>query len=195
MESLSDTYYIERILAGDTSCFASLFDRYGKQVYAWVCRVIQNREDAEELTEDVFVKAFQHLESFRGESDFLTWLYRIAYNLSISAVRKKKVEYLAIEDSQLSNISEEMIQDQLGQADSSERLDLLDWALEQLPPDDRALILLFYKEDKSIEELAQIMGLSIANIKVKLHRTRKKLYILMTEGQTTKQSGLKQRRL
>lgn len=195
MESLSDTYYIERILAGDTSCFASLFDRYGKQVYAWVCRVIQNREDAEELTEDVFVKAFQHLESFRGESDFLTWLYRIAYNLSISAVRKKKVEYLAIEDSQLSNISEEMIQDQLGQADSSERLDLLDWALEQLPPDDRALILLFYKEDKSIEELAQITGLSIANIKVKLHRTRKKLYILMTEGQTTKQSGLKQRRL
>ena len=195
MERLSDTYYIERILAGDTSCFASLFDRYGKQVYAWVCRVIQNREDAEELTEDVFVKAFQHLESFRGESDFLTWLYRIAYNLSISAVRKKKVEYLAIEDSQLSNVSEEMIQDQLGQADSSERLDLLDWALEQLPPDDRALILLFYKEDKSIEELAQIMGLSIANIKVKLHRTRKKLYILMTEGQTTKQSGLKQRRL
>lgn len=195
MESLSDTYYIERILAGDTSCFASLFDRYGKQVYAWVCRVIQNREDAEELTEDVFVKAFQHLKSFRGESDFLTWLYRIAYNLSISAVRKKKVEYLAIEDSQLSNVSEEMIQDQLGQADSSERLDLLDWALEQLPPDDRALILLFYKEDKSIEELAQITGLSIANIKVKLHRTRKKLYILMTEGQTTKQSGLKQRRL
>ena len=160
-----------------------------------MCRVIQNREDAEELTEDVFVKAFQHLESFRGESDFLTWLYRIAYNLSISAVRKKKVEYLAIEDSQLSNVSEEMIQDQLGQADSSERLDLLDWALEQLPPDDRALILLFYKEDKSIEELAQITGLSIANIKVKLHRTRKKLYILMTEGQTTKQSDLKQRRL
>lgn len=195
MESLSDTYYIERILAGDTSCFASLFDRYGKQVYAWVCRVIQNREDAEELTEDVFVKAFQHLESFRSESDFLTWLYRIAYNLSISAVRKKKVEYLAIEDSQLSNVSEEMIQDQLGQTDSSERLDLLDWALEQLPPDDRALILLFYKEDKSIEELAQITGLSIANIKVKLHRTRKKLYILMTEGQTTKQSDLKQRRL
>ncbi len=195
MESLSDTYYIERILAGDTSCFASLFDRYGKQVYAWVCRVIQNREDAEELTEDVFVKAFQHLESFRGESDFLTWLYRIAYNLSISAVRKKKVEYLAIEDSQLSNVSEEMIQDQLGQADSSERLDLLDWALEQLPPDDRALILLFYKEDKSIEELTQITGLSVANVKVKLHRTRKKLYILMTEGQTTKQSGLKQRRL
>lgn len=195
MERLSDTYYIERILAGDTSCFASLFDRYGKQVYAWVCRVIQNREDAEELTEDVFVKAFQHLESFRGESDFLTWLYRIAYNLSISAVRKKKVEYLAIEDSQLSNVSEEMIQDQLGQADSSERLDLLDWALEQLPPDDRALILLFYKEDKSIEELTQITGLSVANVKVKLHRTRKKLYILMTEGQTTKQSCLKQRRL
>ena len=191
MESLSDTYYIERILAGDTSCFASLFDRYGKQVYAWVCRVIQNREDAEELTEDVFVKAFQHLESFRGESDFLTWLYRIAYNLSISAVRKKKVEYLAIEDSQLSNVSEEMIQDQLGQTDSSERLDLLDWALEQLPPDDRALILLFYKEDKSIEELAQITGLSVANVKVKLHRIRKKLYILMTEGQTTKQFGLK----
>ena len=55
MEGLSDTYYIERVLAGDTSCFACLFDRYGKQVYAWVWRIIQNREDAEELAEDVFV--------------------------------------------------------------------------------------------------------------------------------------------
>lgn len=186
MEGLSDIYYIERVLAGDTSCFACLFDRYGKQVYAWVCRIIQNREDAEELTEDVFVKAFRHLESFRGECDFLTWLYHIAYNLSISAVRKKKIEYLAIEESQLSNVSEEMIQNQLGQVDSSEQLDLLDWALEQLPPDDRALILLFYKEEKSVEELAQIARLSQANVKVKLHRIRKKLYILMTKGQKKK---------
>lgn len=86
----------------------------------------------------------------------------------------------------MSNVSEEMIQNQLGQVDSSEQLDLLDWALEQLPPDDRALILLFYKEEKSVEELAQIAGLSQTNVKVKLHRIRKKLYILMTKGQKKK---------
>lgn len=183
MKGFSDTYYIERILAGDASCFACLFDRYSKQVYAWIFRVVQNKEDAEELTEDVFIKVFQKLDSFRGESSFGTWLYRIAYTLSISAVRKKKVEYLAIEETQLSNVSEEEVMASLGQYGLSEQLDLLDWALEQLSPDDRALILLFYKEDKSLEELALITGMSLANVKVKLHRIRKKLYVLLTEEQ------------
>ena len=93
------------------------------------------------------------------------------------------MEYLAIEETQLSNVSEEEVMASLGQYGLSEQLDLLDWALEQLSPDDRALILLFYKEDKSLEELTLITGMSLANVKVKLHRIRKKLYVLLTEEQ------------
>ena len=70
MEGLSDTYYINRILAGDTSCFACLLDKYSQPLFALIFRIVQNREDAEELTEDVFIKAFRQLESFRGEGKF-----------------------------------------------------------------------------------------------------------------------------
>lgn len=181
MEGLSDTYYINRILAGDTSCFACLLDKYSQPLFALIFRIVQNREDAEELTEDVFIKAFRQLESFRGEGNFANWLYRIAYNMAISAVRKKKMEYLSIEDSQLTNVSEEEVQEALGSYGTAQQLEWLDRALAQLPPDDRALILLFYTEEKSLDDLTGITGLSLSNLKVKLHRIRKKLYVLLTE--------------
>lgn len=171
MEGLSDTYYINRILAGDTSCFACLLDKYSQPLFALIFRIVQNREDAEELTEDVFIKAFRQLESFRGEGNFANWLYRIAYNMAISAVRKKKIEYLSIEDSQLTNVSEEEVQEALGSYGTAQQLEWLD----------RALIQLFYMEEKSLEDLTGITGLSLSNLKVKLHRIRKKLYVLLTE--------------
>ena len=136
MEGLSDTYYIN---------LACLLDKYSQPLFALIFRIVQNREDAEELTEDVFIKAFRQLESFRGEGNFANWLYRIAYNMAISAVRKKKMEYLSIEDSQLTNVSEEEVQEALGY------------------------------------DLTGITGLSLSNLKVKLHRIRKKLYVLLTE--------------
>ena len=170
MEGLSDTYYINRILAGDTSCFACLLDKYSQPLFTLIFRIVQNREDAEELTEDVFIKAFRQLESFRGEG-----------NMAISAVRKKKMEYLSIEDSQLTNVSEEEVQEALGSYGTAQQLEWLDRALAQLPPDDRALIQLFYMEEKSLEDLTGITGLSLSNLKVKLHRIRKKLYVLLTE--------------
>lgn len=105
MENLSDTYYIHRILEGNTSCFACLLDKYSHPLFNLIYRIVGNKEDAEELTEDVFMKAFQQLESFEGRGDFSNWLYKIAYNMSITAVRKKKVELLAIDDFQLTNAS------------------------------------------------------------------------------------------
>ena len=109
MENLSDTYYIHRILEGNTSCFACLLDKYSHPLFNLIYRIVGNKEDAEELTEDVFMKAFQQLESFEGRGDFSNWLYKIAYNMSITAVRKKKVELLAIDDFQLTNASSDFL--------------------------------------------------------------------------------------
>lgn len=179
MELYTDTYYIQRIQAGDTACFACLLDRYSQPVYSLIVKLVGNREDAEELTQDVFMKVFKHLSSFKGECRFSTWIYRIAYNTAISETRKKRHEFLSIEESLINNVSEEEVAASLGRSDNSEQLDRLDAALGQLPPDERAIILLFYMKEKTIDEVADISGLTPANVKVKLHRIRKKLFVLL----------------
>lgn len=179
MELYTDTYYIQRIQAGDTACFACLLDKYSRPVHTLIFKVVRSREDAEELTQDVFMKIFKNLSSFKGDCGFSTWVYRIAYNTAISCVRKKKYEFLAIEETTLTNISEEEVSEMLGRTDTSGQIQRLDAALEQLPPDERALILLFYMKEKTVEELAAITGLTTSNTKVKLHRIRKKLFVLL----------------
>lgn len=180
MESYADTYYIERIQAGDTASFAYLLDKYSRPIHSLIVRIVGSREDAEELAQDTFVKAFRSLSSFKGGSSFATWLYRIAYNTAISHTRKKRYEFLAIEDSALENVSGEDANDLLGQeATAAKQLVRLEKALTQLPPDERALVLLFYHKEKTIEEIVAITGLTASNVKTKLFRTRKKLYLLI----------------
>lgn len=179
MELYSDTYYIKRIVAGDTGCFACLLDKYSRPVHSLILKMVGNKEDAEELAQDVFMKVFRNLPSFKGDCSFSTWIYRIAYNTAISELRKKKQEFVAIEESQINNVSAEDVSEILEHTSVSEQLDKLEIALAQLSPDERALILLFYHKEKTIEELTVITGLSASNAKVKLHRIRKKLFVLI----------------
>jgi len=181
MERLADTYYIEKIQAGETECFAVLLERYSQPVFSLIIKIIGNREDAEELTQDVFLKVFRSINSFQGESRFSTWLYRIAYNTAISATRKKKQEWLPIDEMQLKDVTEEYIGTELERVNNEIQLAWLENALELLPPDDRALVLLFYMQEKSIEEIGYVTGHSISNVKTKLHRTRKKLFALIND--------------
>jgi RNA polymerase sigma-70 factor (ECF subfamily) len=181
MELYSDTYYIKRIQEGDTTAYACILDKYSRQVYSLAFKVVRNREDAEELAQDVFLKAFKHLNGFKSDSSFSTWIYRIAYNTAISYTRKKKQEYLAIEEAVIANVAEEEVTNDLGQADPDRQIEILDKALAQLPPDERTMILFFYMEGKSIDEIAFITTFSISNVKTKLHRIRKKLFVLIKE--------------
>ncbi|MDR1403553.1 MAG: RNA polymerase sigma factor [Tannerellaceae bacterium] len=177
MEFHADTY----LLKGDTATYVCILDKYSRRVYSLVFKIVRNKEDAEELAQDVFLKAFKHLDRFKGESSFSTWIYRIAYNTAISYTRKKKHEWLAIEESAIVNVSEEAVADALGETDSSGQMEILDKALARLSPDERAIILFFYMEGKSIDEIASITAFSVSNVKTKLHRIRKKLFVLMKE--------------
>ncbi|MDR1645187.1 MAG: sigma-70 family RNA polymerase sigma factor [Tannerellaceae bacterium] len=180
MELYSDTYYVKCVLAGDTTCFACLLDRYSRQVHLLIFRLVRNREDAEELTQDVFMKVFRSLSAFKGESSFSTWIYRIAYHTAISEMRKKKHEFLAIDEALIENAPEEMTAEMFGANDDSEQITRLETALSRLAPDEQAILLFFYTEEKSIEEIAHITGLSQSNVKVRLHRIRKKLFVMLT---------------
>ena len=179
MELYSDTYYIQRVQEGDTACFACLVDRYSQPVFALINRIVQNREEAEELTQDTWLKVFAHLSGFKQQSSFSTWLYRIAYNLAISATRRRRQECLPIDEAIIERVTEEDVDQWMGNGSDEESLVHLERALQLLSADDRALILLFYWHQKSIEELAEITGQKPTNVKVRLHRIRKKLYVIL----------------
>ena len=85
-----ESYIITRILAGKTEEYAYFLDTYGQPVFSLIVRMVNSEEDAEELTQDTLMKAFEHLSSFNGKSSFSTWIYRIALNTCISFIRKEK---------------------------------------------------------------------------------------------------------
>ena len=174
----NESHIISRILAGRTEEFYYFLDTYGQAVYTLIVRMVYSEEDAEELTQDVFLKAFEHLDSFYGESSFSTWVYRIAYNTAVSYLRKKKSVETVIDEAFWNTVSETEVDEALDD-DSEERVEQLQQALTQLSADERALVTLFYEEERPVQEVAEVLGLSVSNVKVKLHRVRKKLYILM----------------
>lgn len=174
-----EAHIIHRILEGDTSSYEYFLDKYSQQVFILIVRIVENQEDAEELTQDTFLKAFEHLSSFKAESSFSTWIYRIAYNTAISATRKKKQDIFVVDDTLLANISDQQVDDALND-ESEELIRKLNASINKLDADERALITLFYNEEKPISETALILGLTESNAKVKLHRIRKKLYVLIT---------------
>lgn len=176
MKDQDDIYHVQRILAGNTASFAYLVDRHKDMVFTIAHKIVRNREDAEEIAQDAFVKAYQSLRSFKGESKFSTWLYRIVYNAAISHTRRHKFEFTAMDENLIGNVTEDEIMENLDLMDTEERSQLVTMAVDKLPPDESALVSLFYMEENSIEDISQITGLSISNVKVKLHRIRKKLY-------------------
>ena len=174
-----EAHIIQDVLEGKTSRYEYFLDKYGQQVFTLIVRIVASQEYAEELTQDTFLKAFRHLSSFKAESNFSTWIYRIAYNTAISAVRKKKYDLFDMDDTLLANISDEQIDDTLND-ESEVQIAKLNKAMKKLDADERAVITLFYMEDKPVSEIALILGMTESNTKVKLHRIRKKLYVLIT---------------
>jgi RNA polymerase sigma-70 factor (ECF subfamily) len=124
---------------------------------------------------------FRSLGAFKGESSFSTWIYKIAWHTAISEIRKKKLECLALDEALMENVPEERAAWLFDSGDESEQVARLERALTRLRPDERAMLLFFYTEEKSVEEIGLIMGLSLSNVKVRLHRIRKKLFVLLTQ--------------
>ncbi len=176
MKFQDDNETIGRVLSGDVAAYASLVAKHKNLVFSIVVKIVNNREDAEEISQDVFLKAYQSLNTFEKKSKFSTWLYRIAYNAAISKTRKKKVEMVAIEETVITNYSTDEIGRNMNELEENDRQLILEKALQRLPEEDNLLIILFYKNENSIEDISDITGLSDSNVKVRLHRIRKKLY-------------------
>lgn len=178
MQTQTDNYYIQQTLKGKTNAYGFLVDRYKDLVFGLIYRLLQHKEETEEASQDVFVKAFHALSSFKGEASFKTWLYRIAYNTAISRLRKKNIKLTSINEDIMEAV-EPVVDDALKLLAEREKKATLENGLSKLAATDRAILLLYYWEEMNINEVAESMGLTNSNVKIKLMRARKKLYAIL----------------
>ena len=173
---LSDIDLIEQTLAGNQSAYADLVKRHQRFVFTLALRFSKNREDAEEIAQDCFIKAYRALTSYGGQSKFSTWLYTIVYNTAMTFLRKKRIATDSIDDDatfiQVKNRESAYDADNV---ENKSRSFYLNQAIAQLLPDDAAIITLFYKGEQSLEEIAQALGMEANTVKVKLFRARQRL--------------------
>lgn len=178
---MDEKLQIRKVLKGDHSAFGYFVDTYQDMAVTIAYRVCGNMQDAEDIVQDSFVKAFHNLHTFKSDSKFSTWFYRIVYNTAITEIRSAShnVQYVDYEQMGLADSYADF--DTLGQIEEDEKKELLNVALEKMPRDESLILSLFYLEENSVKDITKITGLTESNIKVKLHRARKRMYELMTE--------------
>jgi len=176
MDTISDQIYIDKVLQGDTNAYTYLIDKYKNMAYTIAIKIVKNTEDAEEVAQDSFLKAYQKLDTFKGNSKFSTWLYTIIYRNSISKIRKKKIITTDIDSYVVDNYTTDFDFPQIEAIKNGEQKKYIAAAIDNLSETDALLITLFYLNENSVEEIEQITGLTKTNVKVKIFRARKKLY-------------------
>ncbi|MEI2737215.1 MAG: sigma-70 family RNA polymerase sigma factor [Chitinophagaceae bacterium] len=155
---------------------AELVTRYQNYVFTLSLRIVKNREDAEEVSQDAFIKAYKYLADFKGASKFTTWLYTIVNNTCISFLRKKRLDVHSLDTERVFEAADSLDSGmRANMIEQKSKLAMVNEAINLLNPDDAQIITLFYKAEQSLEETAQILGIETNTAKVRLHRARTRL--------------------
>ncbi len=179
---LSDESLIQQAIAGRQSAYAMLVKRYEQYVFTLALRFVKNREDAHEVAQDCFLRAFRYLPDFRGEAKFTTWLYKIVYSTSLNHLRKVNPDLVSLDDdSRPLRLPHDTTPDAAHTLERDDRNAALQRAISLLSPDDAGIITLFYLYEHSLDEICQMMDLSMTNAKTKLCRARQRLKIILDE--------------
>jgi RNA polymerase sigma factor (sigma-70 family) len=172
----ADMDIISLVLKGDQNTYSILVDRYQNYVFTIVLRYIKSREDAEEVAQDVFIKAYRSLAAFKGDSKFSTWLYTVTTTTCITFLRKKKLEVHSLDNERVFEVADSVDSGMsANQVEHKSRVNMVNEAIKMLSPDDAQVITLFYKGEQTLEEIAQIMKKEPNAVKVQLHRARGRL--------------------
>ncbi len=168
---MNEKQRVQQVLSGNTSAFGYFVDSCQDMAVNIAFRICGNMQDAEDIAQESFLKAYRNLHSFRADSKFSTWFYRIVYNTAISHTKSKV--WLADTDLSDAGAVETSDFDTEKLIDDAETAGLVNVALDKMPKGDALLLTLFYLEDNSIKEMAEITGLNETNVRVKLFRARK----------------------
>lgn len=181
MNIIDEHKIIQRVLDGDVKAFEEIVLLFQNMVYTLAYRVVKNHEEAEEVAQDVFIKVYQSLIKFNKESKLSTWIYRIAYNLSINRYRSQKRQLPTTEINNETETQSSGTVDALVELSNEEKRKVIDSSISKLPDTEKIIVTLYYYEELSIAEIAEITDLTPQNVKVKLFRSRKKLYDVLKD--------------
>lgn len=171
-----DNYYIDRAVEGDEEAFAYLVYKYKDLAMSIAQRIIKNKEDAEEIAQDSFYKAYKSLNSFKKTSKFSTWLYKIVYNTAISKYNLKSIELTELNEAIAVDETIIQVASTLASLKQQEQRKYIDIALNKLDEIDALILTLFYLNENTIEEICNITSFSNSNVKVRLYRARISMY-------------------
>ena len=173
---LNDIEIISKVLRGETQAYAEIVNRYQNYVFTLALRMLKNREDAEEVAQDVFIKAYRALADFKGASKFSTWLYTIVNNTSITFLRKKKLDMHSLDNEQVFEMADSKDSGMsANQVEQKSKIAMVNQAISLLSPDDAEVITLFYKAEQTLDEIASVLNIETNTAKVRLHRARTRL--------------------
>ena len=175
MSDQEDIYYINKALIGHAASFATLIDRHKQIAYTLALRISKNHEDAEEIAQDAFLKSYNALSTFKQESKFSTWLYKIVYNTAISKLRKKELDSYSLDEFQITDTIQTQEVDGLRLMHAQERKKIINEAIGRLKEAEGIVLTLFYLSENNIREIEKITGYSVSNIKTLLYRGRNSL--------------------
>ena len=179
MTSETDQYLIDRTLEGDTNAFGRLVDKYQNFVFTIAIKLLKVTEEAEEVAQDSFIKAYDSLSNFRGDSKFSTWLYRIVYHKSLDRMKSNKRHQTYELNEEFTEVNVELVENGLDFMLKQERSEIIKKCIAELPEEDSVIMSLYYFEELPVKEIAKITDLSDDNIKIKLYRSRKKLFSML----------------
>ena len=174
MRNLSDQEIIDSVRKGNSPDYSIIVNRYKNKAFSMLKRMLKNEFEAEEVLQDCFMKAYNSLSAFKGEAKFSTWFYRIVYNTALTRLssqkRKTETEMTSVEDH--FNLKSEYRSDEIEKKDVN---DLIHDTISKLPDRYSAIITMFYLNEMTIDEISEVMGITISNVKVMLHRSRNSL--------------------
>lgn len=175
MHYQEDSFYIDKVLNGNLPSYAILVEKHKNMAFTIALRIVKNHEDAEEVAQDAFLKAYNALGSFKKEAKFSTWLFKIVYHAALSKLRKKQIQVVHSDDDRTDSGDRDERIDGLDRLHQKERSRIINEAIGRLKEDEATVMTLYYLNENNLNEIETITGLSNSNIKILLHRGRKKL--------------------
>lgn len=181
MTNNDDHILIHQIIEGDTKAFAVLVDRYKDLVFTLAIRMLKHREEAEEVSQDTFLKVFRSLEKFKGDSKFSTWIYRVTYNTCLDRIKMNKRKFNEVAIDEFTEHEVRTIDNALARLEKKEHDQKIQDCLQLMSSEDSFLLTLYYFEDLSLEEISSIKDIGANTVKVQLFRARKKLASILKQ--------------
>ncbi len=182
MTTNKETNLIQKIRDGNTHAFSELVAAYKNLVYTLTYRMLGSREEAEEVSQDIFIKIFKSLPHFKGDSKLSTWIYKVAYNTCLDRIKQNKRNKTFVDIDHVKDVAFVSMNNALDKMLQEERKELIKRCLNLLPSNDVGLLTLFYFEEQNLAEMEKTLDIPVSTIKVQLFRARKKFAKVLEEN-------------